>query len=59
MEAIGVAGTPLPPGHSIPAGVDPAATDSILQWTQSFGAAFSGVLARKRVAERLVAAGYG
>lgn len=49
---------PLPPGHSVPVGVDPAAQDSVLKWTQSFGSAFSAVLARKRVAERLVSAGY-
>ena len=58
MEAIGVAGVPLPPGHSVPAGVDPASDTSVQEWTESFGAAFSAVLQRKKVAARLVAAGY-
>ena len=58
MEAIGVAGVPLPPGHSVPAGVDPASETAVQEWTESFGAAFSGVLQRKRVAARLVMAGY-
>ena len=53
-----MAGAPRPPGHSVPAGVDPAAPESVLAWTQSFGTAFSAVLAAKNVAQRLQRAGY-
>lgn len=53
MAAVGVAGTPQPPGHIVPAGVDPSAPGSVLAWTQSFGVAFSAVLQAKNVAQRL------
>lgn len=49
---------PQPPGHAVPAGVDPSAPGSVLAWTQSFGTAFSAVLQTKNVAQRLVRAGY-
>ena len=55
-----IVGMPQPPGHAVPAGVDPSAPGSVLAWTQSFGTAFSAVLqnSNKNVAQRLVRAGY-
>ena len=58
MDAIGAAGVPRPPGHSVPQGIDPTSPGAIQAWVESFGTAFSAVLAQKRVAARLVAAGY-